>query len=182
MRFTTFSVLAASAAAGLLLQGCMSDGTVKADAGKIGRATLSNASGEMKARATVTETASGLTLAVTATGLAAGQYGIHVHTTGKCDAPDFATAGGHWNPGMKQHGKDNPAGEHMGDLPNLVIGADGSGTLETTIAGGKLASGAAPLFDADGAAIVIHAKADDYKTDPSGNSGGRVLCGVFMPG
>ncbi|MFX5252908.1 superoxide dismutase family protein, partial [Acinetobacter baumannii] len=83
---------------------------------------------------------------------------------GKCEAPGFTTAGGHWNPTMHQHGKLNPMGPHQGDLPNLVGGADGRGTLTVTIAGATLEG----LMDADGGAIVIHEKADDLKTDPSG--------------
>lgn len=77
---------------------------------------------------------------------------------------------------MKQHGRDNPQGAHAGDLPNLVVGADGRGTIRLTVPQGSLSG----LLDADGAALVIHAKADDYRTDPSGNSGGRIACGVIV--
>jgi superoxide dismutase, Cu-Zn family len=104
-----------------------------------------------------------------------GTYAAHVHTTGRCDAPDFTTAGSHWNPTASQHGKDNPQGMHKGDLPNLLVGTDGRGTLEYTIAGADVGA----MLDADGASIVIHTGADDYRTDPSGNSGGRMACGVF---
>jgi len=172
------------AGAGLALQACKTDGspTVASDAGKTARAALNDASGATKARATIVETAEGLKVTVNASGMAPGEYAFHIHTAGKCDAPDFATAGGHWNPTMKQHGKNNPAGMHMGDMPNLTIGADGTGTLTTTVPGGKLSSGDMPLFDADGAALMIHAKPDDYKTDPAGAAGARVACGVVMPG
>ncbi|MFD1610981.1 superoxide dismutase family protein [Sphingomonas tabacisoli] len=112
---------------------------------------------------------------VQAEGLPAGTHGIHIHTVGRCDAPDFQTAGGHWNPTGKQHGRDNPMGAHEGDLPNIEIGADGRGNADFTVAGATLAA----LLDADGAAIVIHASADDYRTDPSGNSGARIACGVI---
>ena len=92
----------------------------------------------------------------------------------------FTTAGPHWNPGNRQHGKDHPAGMHKGDLPNLLVGADGNGSFELTIANASLAGGAGdPLHDSDGAAIVIHAAPDDFRTDPSGNSGARIACGVF---
>lgn len=104
-----------------------------------------------------------------------GPYGMHVHAVGRCDLPDFASAGPHWNPHGQQHGRDNPAGAHAGDLANLnpMIGQANSGG--GAIAGMRLAD----LLDADGAALVIHEKADDYKTDPSGNSGKRIMCGVF---
>jgi Cu-Zn family superoxide dismutase len=95
---------------------------------------------------------------------------------GRCDAPDFTSAGGHWNPTQKKHGTMNPQGPHQGDLPNLVIGSDGRGTIGAVIPGATLAG----LLDADGAAMVIHAGPDDLMTDPSGNSGGRIACGVFQ--
>ena len=117
-------------------------------------------------------------IAVELTGIPAGPHGLHLHTTGQCDAPGFTTAGGHLNPGAKQHGADNPAGAHLGDLPNVT--ADASGTVSVVIhfAGAPDALVAA-LFDADGSALVLHAGPDDYKTDPSGNSGTRIACGVL---
>ncbi|WP_157216244.1 superoxide dismutase family protein [Flavisphingomonas formosensis] len=142
-------------------------------------AVLSDASGAQKATATLTQMRKGIRLVVDATGLPAGVHGVHLHTVGQCAAPDFASAGGHWNPTHKMHGKDNPMGEHMGDLPNITIGADGVGHLDTMIPNAMLSGGEMPLLDADGAAVVIHATADDYKTDPSGNSGGRIACGVL---
>lgn len=108
-------------------------------------------------------------------GMTRGIHGIHIHTVGKCEGPDFASAGGHWNPTAHQHGKDNPMGPHAGDMPNLSVGEDGRDRTIFKLPGGTFAG----LMDADGAAIVIHANADDYKTDPSGNSGGRIACGVF---
>lgn len=104
-----------------------------------------------------------------------GNYALHIHTTGKCDAPDFTTAGGHWNPTNKQHGAENPAGAHLGDLPNITFDAAGTGTLEYRITGGD----PAVLMDTDGAAIMLHEKADDMSTDPSGNAGKRIGCGVI---
>jgi superoxide dismutase, Cu-Zn family len=109
-------------------------------------------------------------------GMPKGVHGAHIHTVGKCEGPDFASAGGHWNPTGRQHGKDNPAGPHAGDMPNLSIGEDGRDKTIFTLPGGTYAG----LLDQDGAAIVIHAGPDDYKTDPSGNSGGRIACGVFQ--
>lgn len=170
----------------LLLAACSSDNagaqsasSTAAPAGPAAKATLLAADGSQKGTAEVVESAAGLTVSITVTGLPAGTHAAHVHTTGTCTAPDFASAGGHWNPTKHQHGKDNPQGMHMGDMPNILLGADGSGTLEYTIPGAKLTSGDAPLLDADGAAIVIHAAADDMKTDPTGNAGGRLACGVL---
>jgi Cu-Zn family superoxide dismutase len=115
--------------------------------------------------------------------LPAGPHGIHVHTIGSCAARNdtaFAEAGGHFNPGRKQHGLENPQGPHAGDLPNLEVAADGRGTARVVLADATLASGANALLDADGAALVIHAQRDDQRTDPSGNSGARVACGVIQ--
>lgn len=104
---------------------------------------------------------------------------VSIYTIGRCDTPGFTSAGPHWNPTGKMHGRDAPNGPHMGDLPNLIAGTDGNGRLEATIPGARLEGGATPLLDADGAAIVIHATADDCRTDPSGNSGARIACGAF---
>lgn len=138
-------------------------------------AMLRNADGADVGRATATEVSGGLRITVDARSMPPGQHGAHVHTTGRCDAPDFASAGGHWNPTGMKHGAMNPSGPHEGDLPNLVIGKDGRGTIGLVIPGGTLAG----LLDADGAALIVHASADDLMTDPSGNSGARIACGIF---
>jgi Cu-Zn family superoxide dismutase len=143
------------------------------------RADLRDASGAVKARATISEAGGGLRLRIEAAGLAPGAYGAHVHAVGRCDPSDFASAGPHWNPAARQHGKDNPQGMHKGDLPNLMVGADGRGSFEIDLEGARLSGGADALLDSDGAALVIHAKPDDYRTDPSGNSGARIACGVL---
>ena len=122
--------------------------------------------------------AGGLRITATAAGLPPGPHGFHVHTTGKCDAPGFTTAGGHLNPMGKMHGTDNPMGSHLGDLPNLIVRADGTASLSRRLSG-DAATLTSALFDADGTAIVVHAGPDDYKTDPSGNSGARIACGVL---
>jgi Cu-Zn family superoxide dismutase len=116
---------------------------------------------------------------VAASGLRPGRYAVHLHEVGRCDAPAFESAGPHWNPTRRRHGRLNPRGHHLGDLPNLDIGASGSGRIEFTIPGTGAWDGAHPLFDADGASIVIHREPDDYRTDPSGNSGARIACGVL---
>lgn len=110
-------------------------------------------------------------------GLTPGVHGVHLHTVGRCDGPDFASAGAHWSPTPKQHGRTNPDGPHHGDLMNLTVGTDSSVVVKMSTPAGSL-RGEQPLLDADGAAIVIHATTDDYKTAPSGNSGARIACGV----
>jgi len=138
-------------------------------------ATLRDAQGAEKG--TVTITAAGadmLRVAVAATGLPSGPHAFHIHTIGLCEAPGFTTAGGHWNPAMRQHGADNPMGAHAGDMPNLNVGGDGRASATATVPGTLDA-----LLDSDGAAAMIHAAADDYKTDPTGNAGARLACGVL---
>ena len=144
-------------------------------------ATAKRAAGDGTARgtATVTQAADGLHVVVRATGLTPGIHAVHIHAIGKCTGPDFTSAGGHWNPTARQHGKDNPAGMHMGDMPNMTVGPAGSGAIEYHVPNGSISGGAMPLLDADGAAIVVHAKPDDNVTDPTGNAGGRVACGVL---
>jgi Cu-Zn family superoxide dismutase len=115
---------------------------------------------------------------VESTRLPPGVHGTHLHTTGRCDPPGFTTAGGHLNPAARQHGLRNPRGPHLGDLPNLTVGANGAGRMEATVAG-SLTPGQAPLFDADGTSLVVHAGPDDMTTDPAGNSGARIACTVI---
>lgn len=117
-------------------------------------------------------------LRVKVTGLPAGVKGIHIHTIGKCEGPAFASAGGHLNPSGHQHGKDNPAGSHLGDLPNITVDGHGNGELSQSLTV-DAATLRAQLVDADGAAVVVHADPDDYRTDPSGNSGARIACAVL---
>lgn len=145
-------------------------------------ASLTAGDGSARGTASVTEAADGLHVLVKATGLTPGIHAVHVHMTGTCTAPDFASAGGHWNPTGRKHGMDNPAGAHMGDMPNMTVGTDGTGAIEYVIAGGTISGGTMPLLDTDGAAVVIHAQADDNKSDPAGNAGGRIACGVLAAG
>jgi Cu-Zn family superoxide dismutase len=138
-------------------------------------AMLRTADGADVGRATVTEVTGGLRVTLDLQGLPPGTHGAHIHTVGRCDAPDFATAGGHFNPLGAKHGSMNPQGPHEGDMPNLIVGSNGRGTIGAVLPAATMAA----LLDADGAAIVIHDKPDDLMTDPSGNSGGRIACGVF---
>ncbi|NJS14315.1 MAG: superoxide dismutase family protein [Sphingopyxis sp.] len=143
-------------------------------------AQLKDNSGADRGKVDVFRDGNDLRLEVVARGFNAGTYGMHVHTVGKCDAPDFASAGPHWNPTGAQHGRDNPLGQHRGDLPNLVVEAGTIGRVTVMIPDGAM-SGDGGLLDADGGSFIIHAQADDLRTDPTGNSGGRVVCGVFGP-
>jgi superoxide dismutase, Cu-Zn family len=135
---------------------------------------LKTAQGEDRGTAVLRMTDGRMRLTVDAVGLTPGARALHIHNIGKCDAPDFMSAGPHWNPTSKQHGRDNPMGAHHGDLPNLMIGMEGRGSLTIDVPGTM-----AELLDADGAAVMIHAQPDDYKTDPTGNAGGRIACGVL---
>jgi Cu-Zn family superoxide dismutase len=137
---------------------------------------MRDASGGDLGTLSLTPTTGGLMLSGTVRGLPPGMHGIHLHTTGQCEPP-FASAGGHWNPASRQHGTQNPGGPHLGDMPNIVVGPDGSATVNVMTPGGTL-RGADAVLDADGTAVVIHERADDYRTDPSGNSGNRIACGV----
>jgi len=110
--------------------------------------------------------------------LTPGDHAIHFHQVPKCEAPDFKSAGGHFNPETKKHGFDNPDGHHAGDMKNFTVGADGKAKIQLADADVTLKDGPHSLLS-NGSAIVVHAKADDYKTDPSGNSGDRVACGVI---
>jgi Cu-Zn family superoxide dismutase len=121
----------------------------------------------------------GVRLTIAVRGLPEGPHAIHLHAVGTCTPPDFASAGPHFNPESLGHGLANPLGPHAGDLPNIVVGADGSGNAVFVNPRVTLGAGASSLFDADGTAVVVHATADDQRTDPSGASGARLACGVL---
>lgn len=109
----------------------------------------------------------------------AGAHGVHIHQTGKCEGPAFASAGGHFNPTNRKHGLDSPEGAHGGDLAQIPATFDGSGTHQATTDRLSLTAGPLSINDADGSSLVIHATADDQLTDPTGNSGGRIACAVL---
>lgn len=164
------------AALGLALSGCESIQQLPTE--RLGSATLRFANGLPAGTAQLYGNGSEVSLSVALAGFDAGTRGIHLHTTGKCEAPGFTSAGGHLNPQGHQHGTENPQGAHLGDLPNVTVGASGGGTVSATLRGTR-ADALASIFDSDGTAIVVHAGPDDYRTDPSGNSGDRIACGVF---
>lgn len=174
--------LPVAALCGLAVAACVPNGA-PGDAGPPepaeANARILDSGGRQLALASAVQQNDGLRVSVTASGLRSGTYGLHVHAVGRCDAPDFTSAGPHWNPTMRQHGSQNPQGPHRGDLPNLIVGANGQGEIAFTIPDARISGGVGGMLDADGAAIVVHAGPDDYRTDPSGNSGARIGCGVF---
>lgn len=173
--------LAAMMVAGLVLTGCAHESTrvgAPLAGGRVAIAALRTPEGRPVGRATVREVTGGLRVTIDARLMPPGTHGAHLHATGRCEGADFATAGPHWNPTAMKHGANNPQGPHAGDLPNLIVGADGRGTLGVNLAGASFDT----LLDADGAAIVVHAAPDDLMTDPSGNSGARIACGVLIAG
>lgn len=161
---------------GLLLFGTIVFGQAKAEAAK---AELRNPKGETVGTATFTEGSGGVKVAVQVSKLPPGPHGFHIHAVGKCDPPEFTSAGGHFNPHAKKHGLKSPEGPHAGDLPNLVVGGGGTAKAEVVAALVTLKEGKNSLFQPDGTALVIHANPDDEKTDPTGNAGGRIACGVI---
>ncbi|MGC4054014.1 MAG: superoxide dismutase family protein [Paludibaculum sp.] len=174
---TTRSILAATTAlalSALTLAGAQGDR-------KAATAEVKDAQGKVVATAKFKAVKGGVQLSVKATGLPAGVHAIHVHTVGKCEGPAFTTAGGHFNPAKKQHGMMNPAGHHAGDMPNFTINAKGTGNYKTVIQGVTLAGdGETSLFHSGGTALVIHEKEDDMKSDPAGNAGARLACGLVQ--
>jgi superoxide dismutase, Cu-Zn family len=109
-----------------------------------------------------------------------GEHAIHIHTAAKCEGPAFTSAGPHLNPDAKKHGLNNPQGPHVGDMHNFTVSSDGTAQASVTAAGASMDSGAKSIFANGGTSLVIHAKGDDMMTDPSGNSGDRIACGVIM--
>lgn len=153
-------------------------GAMSGAGGASASAPIKDASGRDLGTLTVSESGGMLMLMGSLKGLPPGEHGIHLHAKGVCDAPKFEGAGPHWNPTNKKHGTENPDGPHMGDALNITVGADSSATVHVMTPAGGMLMGANGVMDTDGAAIVVHATRDDYRTDPSGNSGGRIACGI----
>ncbi|MCP3164563.1 superoxide dismutase family protein [Myxococcus qinghaiensis] len=143
--------------------------------GEMAKAPVKDAQGKDVGEVTFEQTKNGVVIKGVLHDLPPGQHAFHIHETGKCEAPEFKTAGGHFNPSKKAHGMMSPKGKHVGDLPNLYVGQDGKVQFDTFAQNGLTLKS---LFDKDGSAIVVHTKEDDYQTDPTGDAGGRIACGV----
>ncbi|MEX2153018.1 MAG: superoxide dismutase family protein [Gemmatimonadaceae bacterium] len=146
----------------------------------VATAVVRSSTGLQLGTLTFDEGGTGVRISGTLKGLPPGVHGIHIHQVGRCDAPDFATAGAHHNPAGRKHGLENPQGPHAGDLPNIVADANGEAVVDLALVRpSSETSAVAGLLNANGAAAVIHAAPDDQRTDPSGNSGARIGCGVM---
>ena len=144
------------------------------------KATLVDTQGQKVAEATLTQTPEGVKIVMQVENLPPGEHAFHIHGKGVCATPGFEAAGGHFNPFEKQHGLKNPAGPHAGDLPNIMVGPDGKANVEVVAKLVTLKEGEKnSLLQAGGTSLVIHAGADDYVTDPAGNAGARIACGVI---
>ncbi len=160
----------------LLMMGCGESAPLTA------KAVLVNTQGQKVGEAIFIETPQGVKIALQVENLPPGLHACHIHDKGVCSTPDFISAGGHFNPFGKKHGLKNPQGPHAGDLPNLSVGADGRGVLETVAALVTLKEGKNSLLQPGGTSLVIHAQPDDEVTDPAGNAGARIACGVITKG
>lgn len=142
-------------------------------------ADLAEAGGRVVGRAVLIEEGNGVRVLLDLAGVAPGSKGVHLHEVGRCDPPSFDSAGAHFNPTSAQHGSANPRGPHAGDLPNVTVDSTGHGHLEATIPRVNLSKGATSLLGPNGSALVLHEGPDDLRTDPAGNSGARIACGVI---
>lgn len=146
------------------------------------RAELRDSSGAVVGLATLEEETGVVSITVNVEGVTPGEHGVHIHAVGQCEAQGespFESAGGHFNPDSTEHGLENPAGPHAGDLPNMTVAESGAGSLTASSDRFTLSDGERSLFDADGAAVVVHADPDDMMSDPAGNAGARMACGVL---
>lgn len=158
-----------------ILAGALIAAAAQAGADEVAKSTFKNSEGKDVGTLTINHIASATMFLIKLHDMPPGVHAIHLHSNATCTPPTFESAGPHWNPTNKQHGKDNPQGPHLGDLGNITIPADGKLEQQFTIEGITL-RGEGNLLDGDGSSMVIHAGPDDNKTDPSGNSGARIAC------
>jgi len=179
MKFFVFSVALTLA---VLMLGITADAQDRKDLwAEVQTVTLNGADGKEIGTAKLLQIPNGVLVRLTLTKATPGPHAFHVHAVGKCEGPEFTTAGGHFNPTNKKHGLLSQEGSHTGDLPNVIVPDSGAVTVETVIPHVTLRAGDHTLADADGSALVLHGGADDYITDPTGNAGGRMACGVIAP-
>lgn len=161
------------------LAGVLATASLQAQAPAPVKVDLKNGQGQSIGSATLSTSMNMVHIALDVKGLTPGQHAIHIHMTPTCEGPAFTSAGGHFNPAAKKHGTQNPEGPHAGDMPNFTVAADG--TAKTTVMAANVTMGTQPnsVFANSGTALVIHAGADDMKTDPAGAAGDRIACGVI---
>ena len=181
MTITFLSALAASALASLALAIGGTGRGPDAGSGQSKPVTvkLVDARNDSIGTATLSPAPAGVTIAIAVKGLSPGEHAIHVHGTAKCEGPAFTSAGGHFNPDQKQHGMNNAQGPHAGDMPNFMVDSTGRSSATVVAPGITLGDGPRSVFTGGGTAVVIHEKADDMRSDPAGNAGARVACGVI---
>jgi Cu-Zn family superoxide dismutase len=146
---------------------------------KSAKAELKDAQGKVVATAKLKQVKTGVRISLVAIALPAGVHAFHIHAVGSCEPPDFKSAGGHFNPGHMEHGLHNPKGPHAGDMPNFTVGANGKAKASYVDTRVTLGAGENSLFHEGGTSLVIHEKADDNMSDPAGNAGARIACGVI---